>query len=96
MLDLVKQTYLLAAPEIGEAEASRVVDAAVDRARAKHADFDRFLPGIEFLSGCVFTDHRKIPLDDYVELLYCGVKHADFSKSWRANLKRPAPATTAG
>lgn len=90
MLDLVKQTYLLAAPEIGADESSRVVDAALERARAKHPDFDRFLPGIEFLSGVFFTDHKKMPIDDYLETLYCAVKHADYSKAWRANLKRPA------
>jgi hypothetical protein len=90
MLDLIVRTYALALPEPDEAEARRVVDAAVERARGKHRDFDRFLPGIEALSGVFFTSHTRIPLDDYLETLYCSVKHGDFTKSWRAELKKPA------
>lgn len=88
-LDFIVQSYLLAAPRVGEEEARRVVDAAADHAREKHADFDRFLPGIEHLSSVVFTDHRRIPLDDYLETLYCAVKHADFTRPWRVALKKP-------
>ncbi len=94
-LDFITQSYLLAAPDISEAEARRVVSAAAEHARGKHADFDRFLPGIEHLSSVVFTDHRKIPLDDYLETLYCAVKHADFTKPWRVALKKPPTPETA-
>ena len=93
MLPLIAKTYYLAAPHVGEENAQAVVDAAVERARAKHPDFDRFLPGVEFLSGAFFTDHKKMPLDDYLETLYCAVKHGDYSRSWRASLRRPASAT---
>lgn len=89
MLELLARTYHLSAPtEIPPERAQGVVSAAVERARAKHPDFDRFLPGIEFLSGCVFTDHKRMPIDDYLETLYCAVKHGDFSRSWRVALKR--------
>lgn len=91
-LDLITRTYALALPDADEAEARRVIDAAIERARAKHADFDRFLPGVEFLSEVFFTAHTRLPLDDYIETLYCAVKHADFSKSWRVQLKKPAAA----
>ena len=93
-LDFLVHTYLTAAPDLGEAAARAVIDAAVERARAKHADFDRFLPGIEFLSNVFFTDHKRMPLDDYLETLYTAVKHGDFTRSWREKLKRPPASTT--
>jgi hypothetical protein len=92
MLDNVIATYLLALPEASQKEATEIVTAAAEAARQKHADFDRFLPGIEFLSTVFFTDHKRMPLTDYLETLYCAVKHADFSKAWRQQLKRPAVA----
>jgi hypothetical protein len=97
MFPLIAKTYALAAPQISEEHAQIVIDSAVDRARLKHGDFDRFAPGIEFLSGVFFTDHSRLPLDDYLEVLYCAVKHADFSRAWRAQLRKapaaaPAPA----
>lgn len=36
----------------------------------------------------MFTDHKRMPIDDYLETLYCAVKHGDFSRSWRVALKR--------
>ncbi len=88
MLDAIVYTYCLALPAHSAEEARTVVDDAIERARAKHRDFDRFLPAIDQLSKCVFTDHRQMPLDAYLEVLYCGVKHGDFSREWRAALKR--------
>jgi hypothetical protein len=69
--------------------------AAVQEARDKHPDFDRFLPGVEFLSTVFFTNHKSMPLCDYIETLYCAVKHADFTRPWRAQLKRPPTPTNA-
>lgn len=91
MFEILKQTYALAAPGVSQAEIDSVIEMALDRARAKHSDFERFTPAIEHLSTVIFTDHKRIPLDDYLETLYCGVKHGDFSRSWRLELKRPAP-----
>jgi hypothetical protein len=87
----VVETYLLAMPNASRETVISLVDGAAERARAKHADFDRFLPGIEHLATVFFTDHRRMPLDDYLESLYCAVKHGDFSKSWRLQLKQPLP-----
>jgi hypothetical protein len=92
-LDMIASTYRLAAPHVSVEEARHVVDAAIERAREKHADFDRFLPGMEFLATVFFTDHKRMPLDDYLETLYCGVKHADYSKKWRAELRKKPPDT---
>ena len=90
-LAFIVQTYHQARPDLSVEEIEFVVGMAVHEARAKHPDFDRFLPGIEFLSTVFFTDHTKMPLSDYIETLYCGVKHADFTRPWRAQLKTPAP-----
>jgi glycosyltransferase A (GT-A) superfamily protein (DUF2064 family) len=88
--ELLAHSYLLAAPAIGEGGAARVIDEALARAREKHPDFVRFEPAIEFLSTVFFTDHARMPIDDYLETLYCAVKHGDFSKTWRLLLKKPA------
>lgn len=91
---MIEHTYLLALPEAEQANAGRLVHAALERARAKHSDFERFAPAIEFLSRNFFSCHNTMPLDDYIETLYCGVKHGDFSRSWRAHLRK-APAAAA-
>jgi hypothetical protein len=93
-LPFVVNTYQQALPSLAEGEAEIVVEMAVDRAIQKHADFVRFLPAIEFMSQVFFTDHKRMPLDDYLETLYCAVKHGDFSRVWRAELKRPTPPPT--
>jgi len=63
----------------------------------KHADWDHFAPAIAFLSTVFFTDHLRMPIDDYLETLYCGAKHGDFSKKWREKLRtlKAAPAAAA-
>jgi hypothetical protein len=92
-LPFVVETYRLALPDDQKHEAPAIVAAALARARGKHSDFDRFLPAVEHLAGLVFTDHSRLGLDDYLETLYCSVKHSDFARDWRASLKRPAVAT---
>jgi hypothetical protein len=89
-LPIIVETYRAALPEEKKPEAALLVAAAIDRARKKHADWERFLPGIDFLSHHIFVNHRDIPLDDFLECLYCCVKHGDFTKSWRMQLKKPA------
>lgn len=89
-LALLVETYRLALPAEQQQEAPARVAAAVERARAKHADFNRFLPAVETLAGSFFCDHSRMPLDAYIESLYCAVKHSDFAREWRAELKRPA------
>jgi hypothetical protein len=90
-LSFVVETYALALPEISAGEAESIVEGRIEQAIQKHADFVRFLPAIDFMSRAFFTDHRRMPLDDYLETLYCAVKHGDFSRAWRAELKRPPP-----
>ena len=99
-LPFVVDTYRLAAPHIEAGEAETVVGAALEAAREKHPDLERFLPAMDFLSTVIFTDHRNIPLADFLEVLYCAAKHADFARPWRAQLREqkrsadtPGPAT---
>jgi hypothetical protein len=80
-------TYKRARPDLDSEVIDGVVKAALERARAKHQDWDRFAPAVEFLSAVFFTDHAKLPIDDYLETLYCAVKHGDFSRRWRALLR---------
>ena len=89
--DVVTETYKCARPDLDPAAVEEVIRGAVERAREKHNDFDRFRPAIEFLATVFFTDHRKMPIDDYLETLYCAVKHGDYSKPWRAELRNMKP-----
>jgi hypothetical protein len=93
--EILVGTYTRARPDLHAAVIIGVVTSAVERARMKHTDWDRFAPGIEFLSAFFFTDHQKLPLDDYLETLYCAVKHGDFSRRWRVMLRAQAPAAAA-
>jgi hypothetical protein len=90
ILPFITAMYQAAVPDLGPMDVQNVIADAVERARAKHADFDRFLPGVDMLSRVVFSSHREIPLDDYIEVLYCAVRHGDFTKSWRGQLKKQA------
>lgn len=92
MLDIIQRTYQAARPDLEAEKVLEVIVAAVDRARLKHNDWDHFAPAIEFLGTVFFTDHVKMPIDDYLETLYCAVKHGDFSKAWRAKLRTLKPA----
>jgi hypothetical protein len=85
--EVVTETYKSARPDLEPAVVEGVIEAALERARAKHQDWERFAPAIEFLSAVFFTDHVKMPIDDYLETLYCAVKHGDFSRRWRALLR---------
>jgi hypothetical protein len=87
MFEIVTETYKRARPDLEPAVVEGVIKAALERARAKHQDWERFAPAVEFLSSVFFTDHTKLPIDDYLETLYCGVKHGDFSRKWRALLR---------
>jgi hypothetical protein len=93
--DVIRKTYALACPALAPAAIDEVVDAAIDRARQKHADYERFAPAIEFLSTVFFCDHGHMPIDDYFEALYVAAKHADFSRPWRVELRRKPPALAA-
>lgn len=95
--EVVTETYKRSRPDLEPAVVEGVIKAALDRARTKHTDWNRFEPAIEFLSAVFFTDHHKMPIDDYLETLYCGVKHGDFSRRWRALLRasEPPPAAAA-
>lgn len=95
MFEVVTATYQRARPDLDPAVIVGVVTAAVQRARAKHPDFDHFRPAIEFLSLHFFTSHSTMPIDDYLETLYCGVKHGDYSKRWREKLRTLKPAAPA-
>jgi hypothetical protein len=88
MFNVLIGTYQRARTDLDPAVIAGVVNAAIQRARAKHADWDHFAPAIEFLSTVFFTDHVRMPVDDYLETLYCGVKHGDFSKRWREKLRQ--------
>jgi hypothetical protein len=88
----IVETYGAQTPDLARETAEAVVDAAVERARAKHPDFDRFVPGIDMLSRFVFAAHSNIPLDAYIETLYCATKHGDFTKSLRDELRRDKKA----
>jgi hypothetical protein len=96
--EVLTETYHRVRPDMEAARILAVMEAAMQRARSKHADWDHFAPAIEFLSLVIFTDHARIPLDDYLESLYCAVKHGDFSRKWREKLRAtkaaaaPAPA----
>ncbi|MFZ0591497.1 MAG: hypothetical protein WAM39_13615 [Bryobacteraceae bacterium] len=87
-LSFLAQTYAIACPDLSPEQVAEVISSALDRAREKHADFDRFLPAVEFLSTKVFTDHKSIPLDAYIETLYAAVKHSDFARDWRKEIAR--------
>lgn len=86
---LLLKTYALARPDLDQEVIESTISLALARAQDKHPDFEHFTPGIDFLSTVFFTDHKKMPLDDYIETLYCAVKHADFSREWRAKLRKP-------
>ena len=86
--DLLRQTYALAAPELDSAGVDAAIDGALERAREKHMDLDRFAPAIEFLATVFFCNHSAMPLDDYIETLYCAAKHSDFARRWRAELRK--------
>jgi hypothetical protein len=88
ILGFLVESYLIARPDMDRLDVEQVVAAAVERAREKHSDFDRFLPAIEYLGQVFFTDHRLMPLDVFIETLYCSCKHGDYAKAWRADLKR--------
>jgi hypothetical protein len=94
ILPFVCAMYAAAVPGLSPEDVERVIADAVGRARAKHPDFDRFLPGVDALSRAVFSSHREIPLDDYLECLYCAVKHGDFTRRWREQLKRKKASAT--
>ena len=87
-LPFLASTYAQFAPEGTDAQS--VIDSAVDQLRERHADVDRYLPAMEFLSTKVFTDHHSLPLVAYIEVLYCAVKHGDFSREWRKQLRAQA------
>lgn len=87
--DALRTTYQIALPDAPRDEIDCVIDSALAAAAAKYPDFERFVEGIELLSTVFFTDHRKMPLSDYLETLYAAVKHADFTRPWRAAMKRP-------
>jgi hypothetical protein len=87
MFPILQKTYETARPDLAPAVIEGVIRAALERARAKHLDWSRFEPAIEFLAGVFFTDHARLPIDDYLETLYCAVKHGDFSRRWRALLR---------
>lgn len=91
---VIRETYRAARPDLDPAAVEDVITAAVERAREKHNDFDRFRPAIEFLATVFFTDHKRMPIDDYLETLYCAVKHGDYSKPWRAELRNMKPEAT--
>jgi hypothetical protein len=91
--ELLNKTYSMARPDLDPGVIDSTISLAVGRAKDKHPDFERFQPGIDFLSTVFFTDHQKMPLDDYIETLYCAVKHADFTRDWRAQLRKP-PASS--
>lgn len=92
MLDIIQKTYASARPDLPEASIVAVVVAAAMRAKTKHPDWEHFAPAIEFLSTVFFTDHWSMPLDDYLETLYCAVKHGDFTRAWRLKLRGRTPA----
>jgi len=84
--------HLLSTGQEGEAAeeaTNKAVDAAVAKMRAEHQDFDRFLPGLDYLSRFVFCNHAHIPLVDYLETLYAAVKHGKFTRAWRGHLRDP-------
>lgn len=87
---LLVESYALAVPELDRPAIESAIAEACQRARDKHADYERFLPAMQFLATVFFTDHRAMPLDAYLETLYCAVKHGDFAKAWRLQLKKPA------
>lgn len=91
-LSFLAHTYQLAAPTLSAEQVDEVISEAVLRARQKHPDVDRFLTAMDFLSTKVFTDHRGLPLDAYIEMLYCAVKHGDFSREWRRQITRQRQA----
>lgn len=95
-LPFVCETYLSFVSGVERGDVEQVVNDAIERAQKKHSDFDRFLPGVHFLSSVVFCAHDKIPIDDYLETLYCAVKHGDYTRSWRTQLraKKETPAVS--
>lgn len=92
---ILLETYRAALPDAEKEHAERLVAAAVAQASGKHRDWGRFEPAIEHLSRLIFCNHAHVPLAVYLETLYCAVKHGDFSKAWRGELKRPAAAASA-
>ena len=93
-LPFLVSTYAQSAPEGTDAQA--IVDSAIERIRERHTDVDRYLPAMEFLSTKVFTDHRGLPILAYLEVLYCAVKHGDFSRDWRKQLRAAVHGAVAG
>jgi hypothetical protein len=88
MFPLVVHTYALSLPEQERGQAAGAVKAAVEEVRARHPlDFNRWYLGMEFLSSVFFCNHAEMPLVDYIESLYCVVKHAQFTRSWREQLR---------
>ena len=94
--DILRETYAVSCPQLNQAAVENILEAALERSLEKHPDLRRFLVGMEFLATVFFCDHAKMPLDDYLEALYCTTKHSDFARPWRAALrKKPVEDTVA-
>lgn len=93
--EVLRGTYAIAASHLNADGVDAIVDGALERAREKHHDLERFLPAMEFLATVFFCDHVKMPIDDYLETLYCGAKHSDYARRWRAHLRKQAAAAPA-
>jgi hypothetical protein len=89
-LQFLVHTIQAANQELTEEQAGSFLSAALVRANDKHHDFQRFVPVMEFLATAVFCDYKQIPLDDFIEVLYCTVKHGDFTRPWRAQIRKAA------
>lgn len=86
--EIIRGTYASAFPDLTQEAVNETIDKALELAREKHPDWLHFEPGIEQLSMVYFCFYARFPLDDYLEALYCAVKHGDFARRWRSVLRR--------
>jgi hypothetical protein len=90
--EVIQHAVRLAHPEYDEAEAEAFVKEAAMNVRARHSDFDHFLPAMDVLSRYLYGNLEHLTLEQMIETLYATVKHAPFAKAWREELRQKVAA----
>jgi hypothetical protein len=76
--EFVRRSYRTGNRDITEDESHLLVAAATVRARLRHADYDRLRPAMSVVACGLHPFWAAISLDEFLEVLYCAAKHADF------------------
>jgi len=76
--EFVRRSYRLGHNDVTEDQTHMLVAAAASRARLKHPDYDRLRRGMTVVACGLHPFWAAISLDEFLEVLYCAAKHADF------------------